>query len=97
MDICLHAMPKEMQSVLICAKSVMFVCLLIVASGVYQAAYAQDWLIHRGNPAMTGYINQQVSIPSKLQWSFKVAKGQISSPVAKGGFAYVTSLKGDVY
>ncbi len=97
MVIYLRVMPKEMQSALICAKSLLFSCILIVASGVYQVTYAQDWLIHRGNPALTGYLEQQVSLPSQLKWSFKVAKGQISSPVAKDGCVYVSSVKGDVY
>ncbi|MBI5744362.1 MAG: PQQ-binding-like beta-propeller repeat protein [Elusimicrobia bacterium] len=52
------------------------------------AAAAADWPMFRGNPARTGYSDEQASPPLTELWRFDAGGGIVSSPAVVGGVVY---------
>lgn len=56
-----------------------------------------EWPEFRGNPSLTGVAPGELSVPLRLQWSFKTGGPVQSSPVVAGGRVFIGSDDGHVY
>ena len=66
------------------------------ASVASEAAGEKDWLLFRGNTAMTGYSDAVIPEKPTLLWSFETDARTSSSPVIADGITYWSDRRGHI-
>ncbi len=77
--------------------AVLRLALLPLLLAAPRAAAAADWPTFRGNPARTGYVQEQAAPPFSEEWSFPASGAIVSSPVVSRGYLYFGTRNGYIY
>ncbi len=68
-----------------------------VAVSDFESDFADnDWIIFRGSPLLSGYVDRALPDNPKLHWTFSNDVRTVSSPIIYGGKAYTCDRKGVV-
>ncbi|MDH6303728.1 outer membrane protein assembly factor BamB/ferredoxin [Parabacteroides sp. PF5-5] len=77
-----------------CILLAMILTSCISGSGFSDSSDDMDWLLFRGNSALSGYTEHQLPKNPVLLWSYKSDTRTVSSPVVKGGTTYWCDKRG---